>query len=203
MQHLEIFDELAEIFNKNGYKLFLVGGSVRDYLLGKEFFDYDFVSDALPSEMRSFLPDANYRFEKYGCVKLKYKNIKCDITTLREEESYVDSRHPDHIKFTTSLEKDFVRRDFTINALYLDKDYNVIDYCHGQDDLKNKIIRFIGDPVKRINEDPLRILRAFRFKEKLGFEIDENSLDAILKNYHLINKLNPQKINEEMRKMKN
>ena len=71
------------------------------------------------------------------------------------------------------------------------------------DDLKNKIIRFIGDPVKRINEDPLRILRAFRFKEKLGFEIDENSLDAILKNYHLINKLNPQQINEEMRKMKN
>lgn len=196
----EIFDSLAKLFNKNGFRLYMIGGTSRDSLLGLNFDDYDFVTDATPKEMKKFLLDANYTFERFGTVKLKVDKYHVDITTLRIEEGYNDHRHPSSIIFTKDLEKDFVRRDFTINAIYIDENYKIYDFCGGLSDLKNKIIRFIGDPYKRIKEDPLRILRAERFKEKLNFIIEPNSSKAIKENYNLLNELNPQKINEENKK---
>lgn len=196
----EIFNKLAKLFNDNGYRLYMIGGTTRDYLLNKEVFDYDFVSDATPEDMRSFLENADYHFAKFGSVKTKVDGIHVDITTLRKEGGYIDLRHPSEISYVKSIEEDYVRRDFTINAIYMDEKLNIIDPSNGVEDLKNKIIRFIGDPEKRIKEDPLRILRGERFAKKLGFKIEDKTLLAMEKYRYLLDKINPEKIKEEMRK---
>ena len=200
LMNKEIFSKLAKLFNENGYRLYMIGGTTRDYLLNKEVFDYDFVSDATPEDMEKFLTDANYHFAKFGSVRTKVDGVHVDITTLRIEGAYIDYRHPSEIRYVKEIKQDYVRRDFTINAIYMDENYQIIDPSNGCEDLKSGIIRFIGDPVKRIQEDPLRILRAERFAEKLNFVIEPKSLEAI-KNYrHLLDKINPDKIREEQRK---
>ncbi|MCQ2801727.1 MAG: CCA tRNA nucleotidyltransferase [Bacilli bacterium] len=198
----EIFTKLVNIFNENGYRLYMIGGTTRDYLLGLDVFDFDFVTDATPEEIKTFLPNADFTFAKFGSVRVKVNGVKVDVTTLRVEEDYEDFRHPGKIRFVKTIEEDYVRRDFTINAIYIDEDFKVIDPSHGLEDLNNKLIRFIGDPEKRIKEDPLRILRANRFANKLGFKIEENSQKAMEKLNYLLDKLNPDKIKEEERKSK-
>lgn len=195
-----IFQKLAKIFNDNGYRLFMIGGTTRDYLLGLEVFDFDFVTDATPSEIKAFLPDADFTFEKYGSVHIKVDGVKTDVTTLRVEDDYIDYRHPGKIRFVKTIEEDYVRRDFTVNAIYMDENFNIIDPSNGKKDLDSKLIRFIGDPEKRIKEDPLRILRAKRFAKKLNFKIEEKTQNAIDKFSYLLEKLNPEKIKEEERK---
>ncbi|MCR5332618.1 MAG: hypothetical protein K6E11_01185 [Bacilli bacterium] len=198
-----VFDRVALIFNQHGYRLYMVGGATRDYLLDRPILDYDFVTDATPDEMRVFLPEADYTFARFGTIRIKVNGIKVDITTLRVESEYVDYRHPSKVTFTRSIKEDYVRRDFTINAIYMDEEYNIIDYCGGLSDLNNKLIRFIGDPDKRIKEDPLRILRAERFEKKLGFKIEDKTFKAIERNRHLIDELNPLKVQAELDKIKN
>lgn len=201
MEHkLEIYRNLATLFDSKGFLLYLVGGTVRDYLLGKELTDMDLVTDATPSEMKEFLSNADYTFEKYGSVRLKIDDIKFDITTLRKEEGYSDFRHPNKICFTKSLKEDVFRRDITINAMYMDKDLNVIDFVGGQKDISNKIIRMIGKPLKRINEDPLRIIRIYRFKLETGFEIERELNDVLEHNFSKAKLINKDKINQEIRK---
>ena len=196
----EIFISLAKKFNENGFRLYMIGGTTRDFLLGEDVLDYDFVSDATPDDMKVFLPDANFCFAKFGSVKVKIDNVHVDITTLRKEGEYLDKRHPNKIEYIKNINEDYIRRDFTINAIYMDESFNVIDPANGVEDLNNKIIRFIGDPVKRIKEDPLRILRAERFQKKLNFVIEEQSLNAIKKYRYLLDEINPDKIKEELRK---
>ncbi len=197
-----IFDSLATLFNQKGFHLYMIGGTSRDYLLGREVVDYDFTTDATPSEMKTFLLDADYTFSHFGTVKLKINKSKIDITTLRKEGLYKDYRHPTRIEFTKRPDEDYLRRDFTINALYIDEQYKIHDFCDGLIDLKNRIIRFIGDPLTRIKEDPLRILRAERFEKKLGFTLEQKTFEAIENNRFLIDKLNPQKVEEELNKIK-
>ena len=198
-----VFDSVALIFNRHGYRLYMVGGATRDYLLDRPILDYDFVTDATPEEMKAFLPDADFTFSRFGTVRIKVNHVKVDITTLRIEDEYIDYRHPSKVVFTKDIKKDYVRRDFTINAIYMDEEYNIIDYCGGLNDLNNKLIRFIGNPVKRIKEDPLRIIRAERFEKKLGFKIEDETFKAIERNRHLIEELNPQKVQAELKKMEN
>ena len=195
-----IFLDLANLFEKYGFSLYIIGGTSRDYLLGRPVDDYDFVTDATPDEMKEFLENADYTFSKFGTIRLSLYGRKVDIVTLRTEGEYADYRHPKTIKYIRRIEEDYVRRDFTINALYIDKKFNVFDFCGGLQDLKNGIIRLIGDPEKRIREDPLRILRAERFAKKLGFVIDEQTLKAIKNNRHLLKELNPDKVREEQNK---
>jgi len=197
---IEAFDFLKDVFSKNGFHLYVVGGTVRDFLLGKEITDLDFVTDATPEEEIKFIPEADFTFKKFGAVRYPYKGKHIDITTLRQEGEYNDSRHPSKVTFVKDPKLDYVRRDFTINAMYLDEEYKVIDFSSGQEDLKKKLIRFIGDPVKRIEEDPLRIARAERFAKSLGFEIEEKTLQAIKSKRDLLEKLNPEKLKEEERK---
>lgn len=199
----DIFLNLANLFNKNGFNLYMIGGTSRDYLLGLEVFDYDFVTDATPEDIAKFLPDVNMTFAKFGSVSTKVESTKIDIVTLRKEEGYEDFRHPSKITFIKDINEDYLRRDFTINAIYINKDFKVIDPSNGLIDLKNKIIRFIGNPEKRIEEDPLRILRAERFAKKLNFSIESKTRDAIEKYRYLLGKLNPDKIKEEERKNNN
>ena len=178
-----LFQELADLFNRNGFRLFMVGGSVRDYLLRLPLTDMDLVTDATPEQEKNFLDNADYTFERFGSIKLFYKDVKFDITTLRKENNYVDARHPNRIEFTDKLDVDVLRRDLTINALYLSKELEVLDFIGGQRDLEKHIIKMIGDPLKRIQEDPLRIVRIYRFKYDLGFEIDEGLVGVIEQNY--------------------
>ena len=197
---LEAFIKFAQLFESHGYQLYLVGGSVRDYLLGIPLMDMDVVTDATPEQEKEFLECGEYTFEKYGSIRFSYDGVKFDVTTLRKETGYIDSRHPSEVVFTNKLEEDVYRRDITINALYLSKDLKVIDFVDGQKDLKNKIIRMIGDPDKRFMEDPLRILRVLRFKIDFGFEIEKNTYQSLENNISLVDLLNQDKVKQEVNK---
>lgn len=196
-----VFDKYKKIFNENGYRLYMVGGTSRDFILDRKIKDYDFVTDAKPEQIKKFLSNANYSFKKYGCVKIKDEKNNIDITTLRIENNYVDARHPKEIRFTSSIRIDSMRRDFTMNAIYIDENYKVFDYYNGIYDINNKVIRMIGDEEKRIKEDPLRILRAFRFSILYDFKIANDLKTSIVDNINEIKKLNPQKIKEELNKI--
>ena len=197
---LPLFQKYARLYKEHGYSLYMIGGTSRDILLGKFPSDFDFVTDATPEEEKIFLPDADYAFEKYGSIKLKEQGIEVDITTFREEGEYLDFRHPSYIKFVTSAEKDSKRRDFTVNALYINGEGKVLDFHHGLEDLQNKVIRFIGDPETRVKEDPLRILRAERFARRLGFQIEKATQKVMDDNRCLLEKLNPEKVKSEEKK---
>ena len=197
---LEAFIKFANLFDSHGFHLYLVGGSVRDYLLGIPLTDMDVVTDATPEQEKAFLEDGEYTFEKYGSIRFTFDGVKFDLTTLRKETGYQDSRHPSEVVFTDKLEEDVYRRDITINALYLSKDLKVIDFVNGQKDLKDKVIRMIGDPNKRFIEDPLRILRVLRFKIDLGFEIEKNTYESLENNISLVDLLNPEKVKQEINK---
>lgn len=199
---IEAYLSLDKLFSSHCFKLYLVGGTVRDYLLGLPLDDMDAVTDATPEEMKLFLPDANYRFEMFGSINLKVDGVKFDITTMREEDGYADARHPGKIKFVKELSKDVVRRDFTVNALYLDNNLQVIDLVDGQKDLKNKVLKTVGEADRRIKEDPLRILRAFRFASDYDLSLDKELSDAIRNNIFLIDKLNVEKTRMDLKKCK-
>ncbi|OPZ36647.1 MAG: CCA-adding enzyme [Tenericutes bacterium ADurb.BinA155] len=195
-----LFNKYAAIYQAHGYLLYMVGGTSRDYLLGIPYADYDFVTDATPAEEKAFLPQAQYRFAKFGSIKVMEGSNEIDITTFRKEGAYLDHRHPDSITFIKDPKEDYLRRDFTINALYITPEDEVLDYCGGQKDLKAGLIRFIGDPETRIEEDPLRILRAERFAKRLGFSIEPKSKAAIEKLRPLLSTLNPEKVKMELLK---
>ncbi len=195
-----VFESYRQRFEENGYALYIVGGTSRDLLLGLSPNDWDFTTSATPEQEKEFLPNADYTFARFGSIKSKFDGVEVDITTLREEGSYRDFRHPSYIRFVTSPKVDSQRRDFTINALYIDGEGRVLDFHGGRGDLKNKLIRFIGDPRKRIQEDPLRILRAERFAKRLGFAIEEETAKAIEELRPLLKKLNPEKVKLEERK---
>ena len=196
----EIFLRLSSLYAEHGHRLFLIGGTSRDLLLGIDPSDIDLVTDATPEEEKAFLPDLEMTFARFGSVHLKTEAGDIDITTMRRESGYKDSRHPSKIEFIRDLKEDSLRRDFTINALYIDCQGNVSDYHGGLEDLKNRLIRFIGDPATRIQEDPLRILRAERFAKRLGFQIEENTEKAMEEHRDLLRLLNPEKIAMEMKK---
>lgn len=201
--YLKSFISLANLFNSHNFHLYLVGGTVRDYLFHLPLTDMDAVTDATPKEMKEFIKDADYTFSRFGSVKYKVNNIKFDITTLREESEYKDSRHPAVINFVKDLSIDVKRRDFTINGLYLDKDMKVIDFVNGEADIKNKVLRTIGDADKRIKEDPLRIVRAIRFALDFDLSFDEELFTAIIDNIDLLDKLNKDKIKQDINKLRN
>ena len=183
-----------------GEKIYLVGGSSRDLLLGREFLDYDFASPYLIDDVKKVFKDADYTFKKYGIAYVKYQEVKLTLATFRKENSYVDSRHPSYIEFVDSLYLDSFRRDFTINAIYIDKDMNVIDPQNGREDLESRIIRMIGDIPTRIKEDPLRMLRALRFSYTLNFKIEDELDGYIHQNLYLLQHINKDKITMELNK---
>lgn len=201
-KNLVSFIELANEFNKHGYQLYLVGGTVRDYLLNEPLTDMDAVSEATPEEILAFLPNADATFKRFGSLKYKTSDgLKFDVTTLRKESSYEDSRHPNKVIFVKDLKEDYLRRDFTVNALYMNKDLKVIDYCNGQEDLKNNILRMVGDPDTRIKEDPLRILRAIRFHLMHHLKIEESLFKAMHDNFDLLRNITDAKIRSELNKI--
>lgn len=201
MDRIPAFDRLAALYEEHGYALYLIGGTSRDLLLGLHPDDLDACTDARVEEAVAFLPsDIDLSFERFGRVKMSKAFGKMEITTLREEGPYLDHRHPSYLKFVKDLKTDSFRRDFTINAIYLDKNYTPIDFHDGLGDLERRIIRTIGDPYVRFKEDPLRIPRAERLAARLGFAIEQKTMEALKACYPLLAELNPAKLLEEERK---
>jgi len=178
----------------------MIGGTSRDFLLNREFTDFDLCTDATPNEEMEFLDEVDDSFKKYGTLKVKYLGNKFEITTLRKESSYNDKRHPSEITFIKEIKEDFKRRDFTVNALYIDREKNIYDFSSGRIDLNGNLLRIIGNPDIRLKEDPLRIIRAIRFSLELDFEIEESLIYSMKRNAYLVASLNQDKVNQEIKK---
>ncbi|MCX6706090.1 MAG: HD domain-containing protein [Candidatus Woesebacteria bacterium] len=195
--------DILDKFNQKGFEIYIVGGAVRDILMGRLTNDWDFTTNATPDKILEVVPGGLYNNE-FGTVftpNPDEKDRPHEITTFRKEEGYQDFRHPDKITWGKSLEEDLSRRDFTINALALDCNLKLIDLYKGEDDIKNKVIRAVRDPNERFSEDALRMMRAIRIAAELGFTIEEKTLEAIKKNATLINKIAKERVKEELFKL--
>ena len=194
------FIELAKVFSNHKFHLYLVGGTVRDILLKKELSDMDVVTDATPADMKTFI-NGDYTFAKMGSVKYCFNSVKFDITTLRKESSYQDFRHPNKIVFVKSLKTDHKRRDFTINAMYMDEKLKLYDFENGLEDLEKRQIRMVGNPYKRLKEDPIRIIRCLRFSLTYDFSIEEELKKALMQSAKYLIMTSKTKIQMEIKKV--
>ncbi|WP_051457524.1 CCA tRNA nucleotidyltransferase [Acholeplasma granularum] len=191
---------LIRDLKKHGYQAYLVGGVVRDFLMKEKFSDIDITTNAKPFEVMKHFKAVPSGI-KYGTVTILYDNLQFEVTTFRTDGPTSDFRHPDSVIYSDNVTDDVHRRDFTINGILMDEYQNIYDYVGGQKDIENKLIRAIGDPSTRFNEDALRILRALYFQSKLGFEIEENTKEAMLNNRHLIKELAMERVHKELIKI--
>jgi len=194
---------IIETLRSYGYEAYIVGGCVRDCVLGKEPKDWDICTSALPEQtMKCF--GGRRIIEtglQHGTITLILNHMPFEITTYRIDGKYSDNRHPDKVEFTSSLKDDLSRRDFTINAMAYNPDEGVIDFFFGMNDLRNGIIRCVGDAGQRFQEDALRIMRALRFASVLGFSIDGDTSKAMLDNSGLLKNIAVERIANEINKM--
>jgi poly(A) polymerase/tRNA nucleotidyltransferase (CCA-adding enzyme) len=196
---------IIEKLQKEGFEAYIVGGCVRDFLLGKEPNDWDVTTNAKPEELTKIFPDSFYE-NKFLTVTVKTGSAKenlseIEITTYRYEAEYSDKRHPDQVEYAKDLSEDLARRDFTINAMAMDAKKKIIDLFDGKTDLKNKIIKTVGNPEERFGEDALRMLRAVRFATTLGFKIEDKTAQAIKKNSIWLEAVSQERIRDEFVKM--
>lgn len=196
MINMRIKKVLTEL-EKNGYDAYVVGGYVRDYVLGNESYDIDISTSAKPKEIRSIFNLSNSNDDTYGRICFKDSLYNYDITTFRRDVKYVN-RKPTYYDFIESKEEDVLRRDFTINGLYMDSSGRIIDLVDGLKDIKEKTICVIGNIDAKLKEDPLRILRAIRFSSNLGFKLDEKLFNYIKQNKQLISTLSYERKKSEL-----
>ena len=194
---------VTEALEKAGFEAFLVGGCVRDLILSREPKDWDVTTNAVPDEIISLFQKTFYEndFGTVGVVDEETENETLrviEVTPYRIESDYTDNRHPDKVTFSQKLEDDLQRRDFTINALAYSVSKNTItDLYDGQADMKNKVIRTVGEPAHRFTEDGLRMLRAVRLSAELSFEIDPETEKAILENSNLLKNISAERVRDE------
>ena len=193
---LKVLDEITS----RGYKAYLVGGYVRNYLLDLPSNDVDITTNATPKELIEIFPES-IPTEDYGSVTINKNAGKYEITTFRKEFDYIDHRRPKEIKYIDDLYEDLLRRDFTVNTICMDKDKNIIDLLNGREDLDKKIIKSVGDPKVKFYEDALRMLRAIRFATILGFTLDNDVVEAIKENKQYIKELSYERKKEELDKI--
>lgn len=186
-------------FTNNGAEIYVVGGAVRDLMLGQEVKDWDFATNLTPEEMKKLFPKNSFCENSFGTFSIVLKSGEIfEVTTYRTERGYSDYRHPDTVAWGKTLEEDLQRRDFTINAMAIKNNLEVVDLYGGQEDLKNRIIRAVGKPDERFKEDALRMMRAIRIAAQLGFAIEEKTFESIQKNAGLINNVAGERIREEL-----
>lgn len=192
---------IIDTFYRSNFEAFMVGGCVRDILLGNLPKDYDITTSAKPEITISLFDKTIPTGLKHGTVTVLISNEPYEVTTYRTEGNYIDNRRPSSVDFVTDIKEDLSRRDFTINALAYNEKVGLIDYFNGTDDIKNKIIRCVGNADKRFKEDALRMLRAVRFSCQLNFDIEENTYNAIKNNYKLIKNISSERIRDELCKI--
>jgi tRNA nucleotidyltransferase/poly(A) polymerase len=211
--------EVIRTLQNLGYEAFLVGGCVRDILLGRDSKDYDVTTNARPNYVRDIFEKTIPVGAAFGVIIVVQDGHQIEVATYRADGEYTDARRPDNVVYSHEAKEDVVRRDFTMNGLLLTTPmafavkgvkpenismfdgYGIVDFVGGQEDIKNKIIRCIGDANARFGEDALRMLRAVRFAAQLGFEIEQGTLDAIVKNAPLISKISRERVAMELFKL--
>lgn len=207
----EKIKNLMAVFAKNGGEIFVVGGAVRDLMMGRKIYDWDLATNLTPEEMAKLFPKNGFYNNDFGTFRVVGKDKEVfEITTYRSEKDYGDFRHPDTIVWGKTIEEDLSRRDFTINAMALkvesykvgkSENLKVIDLFGGQKDIENKLIRAVGEPMDRFGEDPLRIMRAFRFAAQLGFLIEEKTFAAATVQAPLLTRISGERIRDELLKL--
>lgn len=199
----ENVQKIIDIFYSNGYEAFIVGGCVRDSILDKDPNDYDITTNATPQEVLNIFSE--YKTIptgiKHGTITLIIDNESYEITTYRIEGKYSDNRRPDNVEYTRSLLEDLKRRDFTVNSMAYNHKVGLIDEFRGIDDINNNIIRCVGDPSTRFQEDALRMIRAIRFSARLKFDIEDNTIKSIYENSNLIINISKERIKDEINKI--
>ena len=196
----EQVNSILESLQKSGYEAYVVGGCVRDALLGREPNDWDITTSALPMEVKSVFPRTIDTGLQHGTVTVLCGGTGYEVTTFRVDGVYEDGRHPKEVTFTPSLREDLKRRDFTINAMAYNNESGLVDLFGGQQDLENGIVRAVGDPVQRFTEDALRIMRAIRFSAQLGYEIEPETLRAASALAPNLRRISSERIREELEK---
>ena len=193
---------ILEQLNRNG-KGFLVGGAVRDKILNKDPGDYDFATDIEYSELKRIFAGYNPKEmgAHFGILMINVNGKSYEIAKFRKETGVYNSRYPKEIKFVKTIEEDLARRDFTINSIAYSEQTGIVDLYGGRQDIRRKVIRFVGKPKLRIEEDALRILRAFRFISKLGFNLDKKTAEAIYKKRKFLTKISKERIFDELSKI--
>lgn len=188
--------KILNILENNGYKAYIVGGYVRDKILGIESNDIDIITNAKPDELNKIF---NKKFSNnYGCIILPYNGYEFEITTFRKEFYKDNDRRPYKIEYINDLKEDLIRRDFTINSICIDKNGDYIDLLSGINDINNKVIRVISDSDKKIYDDPLRILRAIRFASIYDFDLDNNLISSISKYKDRLEYISFDRIKDEL-----
>ena len=195
-------NSICDALRRNRYQALLVGGCVRDLLLGREPADYDVTTDATPDQVAALFPESVAVGAQFGVILIPRDGVKVEVATFRSDTGYSDGRHPDSVVYSKAPQEDVQRRDFTINGLLMRHDTGeVLDYVDGQADLKAKVIRAIGEPDRRFEEDKLRMMRAVRFAARFGFEIEAETFRAIPRHVAEIHQVSPERLRDELTKM--
>ena len=192
---------VLKMIEDNSYEAYIVGGFVRDYIMGIKSNDVDITTNAKPKDLIKIFPNANIDNEVYGSVIVYLNNIRFEITTYRSEGSYLDNRHPDVVNYVNDLKIDLRRRDFTINTICMDKDGNIVDLLNSKSDINNKIIKAVIEPLESFKIDSLRILRAIRFATTLDFELALDVKEAIMQSKYLLKDLSINRKKSELDKI--
>ena len=198
---LETALKLLKKIEDNGYEAYIVGGFVRDYILGRDSLDVDINTNARPMDIKQIFNDIFIPKVEYGSVTVFYHNIRFEITTYRKELAYINNRKPIEFKYIDDLLEDLNRRDFTINTICMNSKGEIIDLLNGKNDLENKEINTVGSSYEKFNQDSLRILRAIRFATILNFKLSDEVKDAIKKTKHNLVTLSYQRKKEELDKI--
>ena len=198
---LETALKVLNIIEDNSYEAYIVGGFVRDYIMGIKSNDVDITTNARPKDLIKIFPNANIDNEVYGSVTVYLNNIRFEITTYRDDGNYLDNRHPDTINYVNDLKTDLKRRDFTINTICMDKAGNIVDLLGCRSDIDNKIIKTVINPLESFKIDSLRILRAIRFATTLDFELAKEVKEAIIQSRYLLKDLSINRKKEELDKI--
>lgn len=186
---------------QHGYEAYVIGGFVRDHVLGIHSDDVDIASNATPDQVKQLFDHTIDVGIAHGSIKILMDSQSIDITTYRSDGTYQNHRHPDRVEFSHSLEMDVSRRDFTMNALAMNVDEEIIDLVEGQKDIQHRLIRAIGDPYLRMQEDALRIVRALRFVSVLGFDLDADLFQAMKQHQELVDGIAIERIQVEVQKL--
>ncbi len=198
---LNVAKKILKEIEDHGYVAYIVGGYVRDYLLGRTSNDIDICTNATPRELKEIFVDASIPPDDYGSVVVTFKSVRFEITTFRREHTYQDHRHPGEVQYVDDLYQDLLRRDFTINSICMDQNGNIIDLLHGRDDLDLRFIKTIGDSEQKLQQDALRILRAIRFATTLDFGLSEDVVSSIVRHKRLLLDLSYERKREELDKI--
>jgi len=198
---LDVALKLLKEITSNSYNAYLVGGFVRDYIMGINSNDIDITTNATPKQIKEMFEDSCLPTEEYGAVTVVKNGVKFEITTFRKEIDYIDNRKPMEVKYIDDLHLDLLRRDFSINTICMDEDGNILDILDGRKDIENKIIRTVGNAKEKFEEDILRVLRAIRFATILDFSLDEEIIEAIQETKHLLNNLSYYRKKSELDKI--